>query len=390
MRIEQFKRGLAFAIKASIARTYTFLYGFLHKVEKKILCTSFGGTQYSDNPRAISEKMHELFPDYEIVWVLDKKDVFNAVPDYVRTVSRENDKFCLYKELATCFCYITNVDIATDIYKRKGQFFLQTWHGDRGFKKVLYDVENQSRSSYKVMDNYLTDCCISGSTFCESVYRKAFRYNGEIMKVGSPRNDKLMQNSNSEERKTIRGRIGIRSEQKVLLYAPTFRDYSTGKQTVEVDLESVLDCLGDEWVCLLRAHEASKGLDFAQDHRFIDVTDYFDMADLLDISDFLITDYSSSCCDFVITGKPVVLTIYDRDEYVAKSRTFNVNPERPGFIIAKNNAELINIINNTSSEAYEKSDSNVLQYYGAYESGSACEQVCRRINLEYSKRKGGK
>lgn len=383
MKKEQIIRRVSFAIKANMAKAYTFVYGLFHKIEKKIVCSSFGGKQYSDNPRAISEKMHEMFPDFEIVWVLDKQDVYNVVPEYVRTVSRKNDKLCMYKELATCFCYITNVEIATDIYKKRKQFFLQTWHGDRGFKKVLYDVEDQSMSSYKIMDYTLTDCCIAGSTFGEGVYRSAFRYEGEIMKVGSPRDDKLFSCLSSDEMNLIKNRIGINNHQKVLLFAPTFRDFCIEKQPVNVELKNVLDCLGADWVCLIRAHEASKGLDYCGDNRFIDVSDYFDMADLLGIADFLITDYSSSCCDFAITGKPVILAIFDREEYEANSRTFIVDPEATGFCIAKSNTELIDLIKETTLEDFAKYSAKALEYYGAYEIGNSCEKICTRISNEY-------
>ena len=38
---------------------------------KKALFDSFGGRQYSADPRAVSDKMHELYPDFEIVWFIN-------------------------------------------------------------------------------------------------------------------------------------------------------------------------------------------------------------------------------------------------------------------------------------------------------------------------------
>lgn len=54
-------------VKYFFEKVYYLTYSCFHKMEKKVLFQSFDGKQYSDNPRAISEKLHELFPDYKIV-----------------------------------------------------------------------------------------------------------------------------------------------------------------------------------------------------------------------------------------------------------------------------------------------------------------------------------
>ena len=36
-------------------------------IRPQILFDSFNGKQYSDNPRAISEMMHQMYPEYKIV-----------------------------------------------------------------------------------------------------------------------------------------------------------------------------------------------------------------------------------------------------------------------------------------------------------------------------------
>ena len=38
--------------------------------KKKIIFTSFEGKSYSDNPRSISEALHEMMPDARIYWLL--------------------------------------------------------------------------------------------------------------------------------------------------------------------------------------------------------------------------------------------------------------------------------------------------------------------------------
>lgn len=71
-------------------RMKMILFSLGKPLEKKIVFDSFNGKQYSDNPRAISEYIHDHYPDYQIVWKLYKEQEFNIVPEYVRIVRDES------------------------------------------------------------------------------------------------------------------------------------------------------------------------------------------------------------------------------------------------------------------------------------------------------------
>ena len=79
------------------------------------------------------------------------------------------------------------------IPKRKGQFFIQTWHGDRGFKKVLNDSGHRNRFNMvsESIPHYY-DLAIAGSEYGKNLYRSAFGYSGEILLKGTPRDDGLV------------------------------------------------------------------------------------------------------------------------------------------------------------------------------------------------------
>ena len=370
-----------------VKRNYMRLYGIFHKVEKKVLFISFSGKQYSDNPRAISEKLHALYPAYEIVWAFNESAVLDDIPDYIKPVVKKGKfDFHFYRELATAFCYVTNYALGTDIWKRNGQFFIQTWHGDVGMKNVLYDAWRDGKRPMPVMDEKYTDLCISGSDLSEKKYHSAFRYFGEILKVGTPRNDKLMIPNVDEEKRT-RTKLGIPERAKVLVFAPTFRDGVENAQDVIVDLHTALEILGEngeEWVCLVRAHSASAGLNFACDgKRFVDASGYPDLYDLLAISDMLITDYSSCAGDLIRCGKPVILALFDKEAYEAKHRELYFDPEKAGFTVAHDQEELNEILR-TRTEADDKEHcEKLMEYFGIVETGHASEAVCNRIHAFY-------
>lgn len=368
-------------------RLLTWAYGMFHKMEKKVLFSSFGGKQYSDNPRAISERLHEMYPDYKIVWFMkDTVDKFDVVPNYVHRVPMNAST--IIRERATACCIVTNEDIKSDFYKRKGQLVIQTWHGDRGFKKVLYDVpKEQLPKPFTVYDNKITDYCIAASDFGVNQYRSAFRYEGEIIKVGMPRNDKLIHRDLDNEKK-VRSIFKIDDNKKILIYAPTFRDNLIGSQTPTVDLRRIIDILNrgkSDWVCLIRAHSSSAGVDFECDGNiFIDVSDYPDMADLLSIGDFLITDYSSCAGDFILKEKGTILAMFDKEQYTKQCREFPFDFKKAGFITADSQEELEKIIIEYSEEDYMNNCRQLIKYFNIVETGNSSTFICNVINDRFT------
>ena len=366
-------------VRSKIKKMLTKVFSF-GKPKKQILFESFGGAQYSADPRAISEKMHELYPEIQIVWYIDakaKKDNNSLLPNYVKVV---DNKLSYIYALAKSMAYVTTQPLTESFYKRRGQFVVQTWHGDRGLKKVLYEATQTGKVRAPILDNVYTDICVAASDIGESVYRTAFRYDGEIVKVGMPRNDKLV--SMPIDLSVYRKRLGIPEGVKVLLYAPTFRGSTISEQKAMINLTRCLDILeekGDKWIGLIRAHEYSKKIIHNADERIYEVSLYPDMADILLITDILITDYSSCACDFVLTHKPVILAVNDVEQYQKESRHLKVNLEDTGFVLSYSEENLEKLLMNLDIDMFVKASDRVIDFFGIDESGNASEIICKRI-----------
>ena len=72
---------------------------------------------------------------------------------------------------------------------------------------------------------------ISPSPWCTSVLDGALRFEGEVLEIGSPRDDLLRRAGAAARTREIRERLGLPEGRKVVLYAPTWRDdkfYSKG------------------------------------------------------------------------------------------------------------------------------------------------------------------
>ncbi len=375
-------------ISMTLRKGYMKLRWMMQSPKNEVLFMNFNGAQYSDNPKAISIKLHELYPEYQIVWaVSDKEKMQKIMPEYIKLVNCCGKEF--YDALSSCFCFVTNTHNRANIRKRpKGQFFIQTWHGDIGFKKVLYDIKTKEQWATPIQDEYITDLCIAASDYGESQYRTAFNYKGEVLRVGTPRNDKLIC-VDLQEQDMTREKLCIGKDTKILIYAPTFRDHNKEFQRVLIDLNKALEILeskGNKWVCLVRAHSNTEKLDFSCDGtRCIDVSDYPDMADLLAIGDLLISDYSSCASDFIRRGKGVVLAAFDLDEYIRNDREISYDFEEKGFLVAKTQQELNDILAQMDEDDYQKNAEHICKVFHVYESGKSAEIICNRINDFYVK-----
>lgn len=358
-----------------------FMYLIRDRKRKSVYFCSFKG-QYSDSPRAISEAIHELDSSIKLVWRL--KDGI-AAPDYVERVSGKHDS--KKAQVQADAWVLTSPAPKKGNYKGSGTYYVETWHGDRCFKRIAWAAEETMGGGYRgheeLPDMRDVNLYTAASEYGVMQAREGLHYYGEIQIQGLPRNDKLVNIEEYHEyAKRIRQELHIDNGEKILLYAPTFRDNLKELQETKVDLLSVVKILeskGEQWVCLVRAHSASKGLDISNNSKIVDVTRFGDMADLLLVSDCLITDYSGCAGDFLLTGRPCVLVHFDRKEYENNSRTLWFNPDDSGFLIAKNQQELNEIMSNLNSYDHKSIDKKVLEFYKTTETGNSSYITAKRI-----------
>lgn len=373
-------------IKIKLINLYVKVCRILFGVNKnKVMFTSFGGKSYSDNPRAISEKLHAMLPDAEIVWeIKEPEKKSDIVPAYIRCIDCSK-LLSYYKEFATSSVYVTNNSML-NISKSKKQMFIQTWHGDRAFKKILYDSGYKRKYPLAESVKGYCDYAIAGSEYGIMQYRSAFKFEGEVIADGTPRNDRLISQEN-EYIKEIKRKLNINNK-KVLLYAPTLREAAISKKEnqkiQDIDLLKTIEALEQkyncEWVCFVRAHSVVQGLCGVDlNDKIIDVSYYDDMADLLLISDMLITDYSSCAGDFALLKRPLVLYQSDRKEYEENDRGFYFKMEDSPYHIAENQEELEKIILELDEDSIDKNCEDILEFYGTNETGKASEVVAGLI-----------
>lgn len=343
----------------------------------KIILWTNNFTAYGDNPKYVAEYLLKHYTgDYDIVWVFDRNaEIPSDMPKEIRSIRYFSTEYL--KEIATAKVVICNARMKPYHYfdKRKGQYYIQTWHSSLRLKKIEGDAHTLSEYYITAAkkDSENIDLLISGCEFSTEIFKRAFWYDGEILKSGTPRCDGFFGDTSAVREKVYR-HFGIDSSKKLVLYAPTFRE-NKSPELYGMDLGMLGRALGEAWVIGCRLHP---NLNAEVDGDMcIPMSRYPDMQELLVACDLLITDYSSSMFDMAVAGKKCILYIPDLESYCSNERGLYFAPDELPFPKAENMGELCEIVKKleTVCDGYGA----FLEKVGSYEDGQAAKRVCERI-----------
>lgn len=305
---------------------------FVRTDEKLILFTSFSGKQYNDSPKAIYEYLRSIPAgrDFKYVWAFEN-------PDNFLQVDCEKIKIDTWKYFITTLkakYWVTSVNIERGLkYKKKNTFYLNTWHGP-AINLMGNAVEGRSDFRWDHIDRF----CISGNYERPIIERDFCVKPGSLLLSGLPRNDELY-HVTSEKVNELRKLFHVPEGKKVILYAPTWRESTDGGASCDlkppIDLDKWKRQLGDDYVVFIRAHVNTREmLGIQYDDTIRNGSDHPAVNDLLMMSDFLISDYSSIIMDYSILCRPIICFGYDYEEY-KKARGgfyFNLDKEIPSGV----------------------------------------------------------
>ena len=365
--------------------------------DKLVYFQTFSGRGYSDSPKAMYEYMMKApeYSDFRFVWSFKEPERFAFL---------KNDRTSLVKfrtradniALRTAKYWITNYRMLNHQYPRKGQVYVQCWHGTP-LKRLGYDLEssdNVMNSGSEIREKYRSDAkkfsyIVSPSPFTTEKFASAWNLvktnqTHKIIEEGYPRNDRLI-NTTPEERTELRKKLGV-DDKKVILYAPTWRDnqHTSGEgytYKTEVDFDKLREELGDEYVILFRAHYlVANSFDFDKYKGFVkDVSSYSDINELYIAADILVTDYSSVFFDYANLRKPVIFYMYDLEQYANELRGFYISlDELPGPIVRDEKA-LIDEVRKTDGWKPDEKYEAFCARYNPKDDGHASERVLAKI-----------
>lgn len=384
-----------FVYRRRFTREYHEKYDDLPICADKVVFSNYMGGGYGCNGKYVLEyllqKEPELAQRLDLVWITrgasDKKELF---PPGVRLVEYGSEE--AMQEYATAHIWVQNFQMVhylnKGLLKRKGQVYIQMWHGSLGIKKIEGAVGYLNRDkawlSLAKKNAAYTDYWISNSAFETQVYKEAFWGAGTILEYGHPRND-IFYMDRSQAGAKVRKEYGISQQQKLLLYVPTFRDGQKEEMKLP-DGKKIAGSLkkrfGGDWVLALRQHPrraaACKGQSGKGENAWVDVTEYPDIQELLAAADVVLTDYSSAIFDFVLTRRPGFLLVEDYKDY-EQLRGLYYPPNESPFPVAYTQEELSEQIGKFDEAEYRRKVETFLEGKGCVEDGSAAKRVALLI-----------
>lgn len=306
---------------------YYFFSGVLHfigcllkKNKNLVMLNSFGGKKYDDSPKAVYEKMCKdaRFRNFRFIWAFHNPDDFD-VPGATKI---KTDSLKYFLTALRSRVWITNSSMERGLsFKPNDTLYVNTWHGST-IKKMGSDID-ESNTSFRSLGKMKVDIMTAQNEEQTNIFSRVFDIpRKNFLVCGLPRNDFLL-DATAEYIAKVRERLQLPRGKKIILYAPTFREFDRDSHGVilkpPIDLEKWKAVLTDEYVLLFRAHyEVATVLGLKTDEFCRDVTDYPDLNDLLLAADILISDYSSIIFDYALLEKPILHYCYDYDRYEAE------------------------------------------------------------------------
>ncbi len=202
---------------------------------------------------------------------------------------------------------------------------IQTWHGIP-VKRIGFETLGLSKrelSAIALHAKLISHFMVSSDYSAELFHNTMAISKAQFLSIGQARNDIL---ARGESTISIRAKMGLSEDSKLILYAPTFRksgdlpffqfpDFDLGMLNSFLEKENI--------VILLRPHisDSSRVEKFLTNNiRLFSSEIQTEINDALAEMDCLITDYSSIFIDYLLLNRPIFFTCYDYEDYEKNER----------------------------------------------------------------------
>lgn len=283
------------------------------RLKKQILFMGFD-YRYTGSSRYLFEEMLKNKTD-DVYFVTEEELV-----DADKRIIPNSLEF--YEKLYSSKIVIFESWIPNKIYKPKDAIWINLWHGTP-LKKMLFDSNeeeiikvkpNHKKEKFNAISKI--DYLLTDNEYVKKYFKTSFLIpDSKILSYGYPRVKFLLENKNNELLKeSIRKKLNISNYKKIVLYLPTWRDYNYNVDDDECDFSYLLDreklmsFLGSEYVVVSKDHA------FLRKAKDVTLTD-IETQELLLVSDYVVSDYSSVMFDAFALDIPVCLIVKDYEKY---------------------------------------------------------------------------
>ncbi|MEU6845867.1 CDP-glycerol glycerophosphotransferase family protein [Streptomyces sp. NPDC046716] len=351
-----------------------------------VVFESHMGTCYGDSPRAVHEELVARRRGARVVWSYAEDPT--GFPKDATLVRRWSWRYLW--ALARAEWWVDNQGFPHALDKPGHTTYLQTWHGSAykrmGYDEIRHKMQNAPQREQLMRAVGRFDRFLVRSEHDVTTLARAYRIPEErLMRVGYPRNDRLVAARARDEREgrfprpALAARLGIPDHRTIVLYAPTFRGTPKNKKArLLLDVRKFAERFGDTHTLLVRAHymEAAT-LPVTPPGTVLDVSAHHDVSELLCLADVLVTDYSSIMFDYALLDRPLVHFAPDLDDYSAERGSYFDLRARAGGPVVDTQEELhaaLARIKETDADWQEARRAFAAEF-GAYDDGGAARAV---------------
>lgn len=341
--------------------------------ENAVFFESFYGQSIGCNPGAIDRELAARAPNVIRYWSV--VDLSVPVPEGAIAVVEGSPEW--WRARGSARLLIVNDWLRRRFSRKAGQKVLQTWHGTPLKRLALHRPGfDPRRMAAVIKESRRWDVLLAQNAYSERILKKAYAFFGKpIWTDGYPRNDVLVGGDGA----ATRAALGIGLDERVLLYAPTWRD---DRSEIVDFIDPQLLAEQADAVVLVRGH--SRTLRPGRDQsgaRVIDVTGFAETARLLLAADALITDYSSVMFDFSVTGKPMFFLVPDLEHYRGELRGFyfDLAERAPGPLVKTQDELVAAVLDESLPGHFAPRYAAWRRQFNGLDDGHAAERVVSRL-----------
>lgn len=287
---------------------------------------------YGDNAKPINDRLQVQHAMEKRVLIYDMRYVDDVESWNVASALPNKKRYALriaYSLATSKMVFIDNYEpefSAADV--RKGARRAQVWHAAGTLKefaltavksrKLPIYIQDRFRKTYR---NY-GDFIVPGNGCAELFARAMDLEENRFLHFGMPRTDYWFAKPDHTRQQLIE-ELDIKND-KVLLYAPTYREY---QWDIDETLEALQQLTHMGWTVLIKLHPTSTISNIqCYSEKLIFVDKRHSINDYLLVTDVLVTDYSSIPFEACLLDIPTFLYTPDYDKYDKEQGTLEMYP----------------------------------------------------------------
>ena len=378
-KIKKFKE---YSINSLIYNTY-----YHRKIDEKLVYVeSRDGKDFTGNILRIVEELSTgKYGDFKIV-VYGREGVASKIKQLQKNYSLKIDKIIEKESIATMTLekakyIITDSGLRPKFVKRPGQVVIDTWHGTPLKTMGIYNEPEEHRCANIQQVFFACDYLLYPNYYMKEKMLDSYMmdklYPGKILMGGYPRNSIFFYPEKGTE---LKEKLGF-ADKQVYAYMPTFKGLLLElKDNEEHDelyeyLKDIDSKLTDDQILLVKLHVFyQEKLNFKEFNHVKPFPSGYEIYDILNMTDCLITDYSSVFFDYANSKKKIILFNYDEEEYMKDRGTFFPLSDLP-FPKVQTVEDLMDELN--SPKNYD--DEEFIKEFCTYDNADATEKFCKQI-----------